>query len=730
MSLPGIETHMLTNLAFDPAGKFLVAGGGGLVRQQGKSTALRELIVWSLSNAEVLQHLVEPSRHRVADIAFRPNGKEFATKSTGDIDVWSADVRHSRQLPSDFLAGPLTYSDDGEWIIAPAGNVIKIRSSETGEVTRSIKIADSLYTSAKSVAFVCGTSHLVVGAQVIDQKGHISGKIFLVDLITCEIIHESNLEFEPDSMVVGSNVGRLCLAGKRRGRGCVMFWDLKNWIHVADQGAHGSSVGNLALSPDGKHLASTGVDQLVRIWRTDTGKTIDTLKEHRAEGLIGGNVAWSPDGKFIAFATGGAPPSGGVFLYENHGDSWKLTPGSRGVPLSEDPQTWRHVMVHGDGNSMDTFGNFDLATNQLPKKCPSCTFPDIDAVPQPYLLNRGISDAGDFGCAELGNFFVRERLRQILEVVSPHACLFYPTSEAKSGKPTDWWLAVPQRMVDTVTLPAQYEQCNVCGEPKSVSHLDRLEFSPPEVDIFKSKQWTCWQIGEETPWYRDENLKGRIADISPEQWTRLCLSRELWCSNRLLLLLKELKIKGVNYLSALHQCKATPWEAAWIAAQIERVNKDLPPVKSKQKFSDDSGKWFTAWIKKSVPNEFLASASTIKAWEKKHGIRLPKEYVKFATAVGKQTFADMFGKDEYDVTIVGLGELDAEGYRRDFDDEAIEQSPDGLMFAVAINGDCLCFDLHGESGKYPVFHYDHETEAFQPFAENFAAAVRRLVEKT
>jgi hypothetical protein len=51
------------------------------------------------------------------------------------------------------------------------------------------------------------------------------------------------------------------------------------------------------------------------------------------------------------------------------------------------------------------------------------------------------------------------------------------------------------------------------------------------------------------------------------------------------------------------------------------------------------------------------------------------------------------------------------------------------MFAVAVNGDCLCFDLRGPKGKYSVYHFDHEMTAFEPFAENFAAAVRRMVNR-
>ena len=60
------------------------------------------------------------------------------------------------------------------------------------------------------------------------------------------------------------------------------------------------------------------------------------------------------------------------------------------------------------------------------------TLPDLDAVPEPYLLSRGVDAPGDFSTAELGNFLVRERARRVLEISASGACRFYPTLAAKS----------------------------------------------------------------------------------------------------------------------------------------------------------------------------------------------------------------------------------------------------------------------------------------------------------
>jgi WD40 repeat protein/tRNA A-37 threonylcarbamoyl transferase component Bud32 len=58
---------------------------------------------------------------------------------------------------------------------------------------------------------------------------------------------------------------------------------------------------NLAISPDGKLLASGAADKTVKVWDAATGQEIHTLRGHEAE-VYG--VAFSPDGRFLASASG------------------------------------------------------------------------------------------------------------------------------------------------------------------------------------------------------------------------------------------------------------------------------------------------------------------------------------------------------------------------------------------------------------------------------------------
>jgi serine/threonine protein kinase len=62
----------------------------------------------------------------------------------------------------------------------------------------------------------------------------------------------------------------------------------------------GGVVWCVAFSPDGKLLASTALDQAIRLWDVVTGTLRQTLAGHD---FLGGSIAFSPDGKLLAFGS-------------------------------------------------------------------------------------------------------------------------------------------------------------------------------------------------------------------------------------------------------------------------------------------------------------------------------------------------------------------------------------------------------------------------------------------
>jgi WD40 repeat protein len=89
--------------------------------------------------------------------------------------------------------------------------------------------------------------------------------------------------------------GKILASGGRDS--AVRLWDLSGKSLGILTGHYGSIQG-LAWSPDGRILASASTDSTVRLWNSD-GKALKTLKGH--SGIVQ-SVAWSPDGKILASA--------------------------------------------------------------------------------------------------------------------------------------------------------------------------------------------------------------------------------------------------------------------------------------------------------------------------------------------------------------------------------------------------------------------------------------------
>lgn len=501
MALPGNETGGLSAVAFDPQCQLLTAAGGGIAARPGTSGMLRELIAWDLPGVRVRWHILEKARSRFCQLAVRPDGAGYITDD-GDVKLsfWTPDGKLLRTVRGEFLAGPIAFTTEGMTFVAPAGNRVALRDTSSGDATSFITISDDQHCSARAACFVPQKPLILIVARVINNKGQISGQLNIADYQSGEVLSVSPLELDPSCIAVDAQFRWACIAGKRRGRGYIQFFECNNWQSLSSQGAHRGEVDGLAVSPDGALVASCGDDNVVRIWRTDTFKTAVTLQQHRCDFKgAASSVAWSADGRWIAYANaGGMPPQGGVFLYERVGElQWRLLEDTQNIAAVDEPE------------------------------------------------------------------------------------------------------------------------------------------SPPRV----------------------------IAAAQP------------------------------------------------------------PP----KQLTKAASQWLVSYLNRHVAKKPLATREQVDAWEREHHIKLPADYTRFVSTIGRHKFANVKGLEGLDVSIVGPQDLDDKEYRRDADETSSEQSePDGLMFAVAINGDCLCFDIRSGDGAYPVYYFDHETEQFEWFAASFAAAVHRL----
>ncbi len=91
--------------------------------------------------------------------------------------------------------------------------------------------------------------------------------------------------------------GRLVLAG---GDGTIQVWDTFERVSLATLTAQGSSISDVALSPDGTRVASGSLDRIVRVWEWESGTQL--AEWNTGEGDIS-RVAFSSDGDRVAAGT-------------------------------------------------------------------------------------------------------------------------------------------------------------------------------------------------------------------------------------------------------------------------------------------------------------------------------------------------------------------------------------------------------------------------------------------
>ena len=114
----------------------------------------------------------------------------------------------------------------------------------------------------------------------------------------------------------------------------------------------------------------------------------------------------------------------------------------------------------GPDERMDCRSLADEPLNPLPQLCGKCGFPELDHVPQPYLLIRSRTmSPHELALAENRNFFVRPRIRRVLEVLAPRQCLFFPTSHEQTASPTPWFLVCRKNLVATATGKHSIARC-------------------------------------------------------------------------------------------------------------------------------------------------------------------------------------------------------------------------------------------------------------------------------
>ncbi len=286
----GGPVQVVESIAFSPCGKFLVSCGcDNLVRVWEVNRLIDDP---SLEPAVFLAHASE--RHAVA---FSADGALLGVAGNGSVAIWSCKSgQYKALLERDTETSRcLAFSPDGRTLaLGLDDGTIRLWDIPDGHERAVILAHDSI---VRSIAFSADSQRLVSSGQ--------DAKIVLSDAVNGVCIRPLEVEpaalnpvlfvaFSPDGHTVavgevGVDPVAVRLLDSGSGKTAMRFAGHKAGVHA------------LAFSPDGRTLATAGIDFCIKLWDVSTGKELIALPT--GDTLVKA-IAFSRDGARIAFGAG------------------------------------------------------------------------------------------------------------------------------------------------------------------------------------------------------------------------------------------------------------------------------------------------------------------------------------------------------------------------------------------------------------------------------------------
>lgn len=270
---PPVHNDEVFGVAFSPDGKTVTSGSGdGTVK------------VWDVASGSLVQNY-SAKASRVFSVAYSPNGSWLAagTEANG-VMLWQPATKAGRALEGHRGAvSAAVFSPTGA-LMATGGQDTTVKIWDTASWTE--KATFSGHSDwIRAVAFSPDSKML---ASAGDDK-----TVKVWDLSTNQQMR-SFAHPKGVASVIFDRKGQWVASGTWQ---AVNIWDLQDGKRPRVLQGHETWVTAVALSPDGKVLASGSGDMLVKLWDPETGKSFATLSGHR-RGVS--SAAFSPDGKVLA----------------------------------------------------------------------------------------------------------------------------------------------------------------------------------------------------------------------------------------------------------------------------------------------------------------------------------------------------------------------------------------------------------------------------------------------
>jgi len=238
-----------------------------------------------------------PASYRPAfGVAVSPDSTRVAVGCGNEVllyDISGAETKLlSRASAHTDAVQALAWSPDGKQLVSGAFRRIVIWNTET--LATEKQLTDGLTDRIAAIRFLPDGKQFVVA----DGRVAEAGTVRLIDAASGTIAKSwtahADTVFE---LAVSSDGKLLATAG---GDKLVKLWDLATQKELAKLEGHTAQVLALAFNPDATQLVSGGADQQLKVWDVKTRERINTLGRHSAAIT---SLAWSSVGPTIIAAT-------------------------------------------------------------------------------------------------------------------------------------------------------------------------------------------------------------------------------------------------------------------------------------------------------------------------------------------------------------------------------------------------------------------------------------------